>query len=191
LSKPLTGLIEHDDERCPGSVVNISTGGFFLHLPSIPQHRLAAYGTGDYGEIHYAGRTAHGFGQIVRVETYTKGVGVAFSWGADEVSEGGCTLIADVIAEQVKMRQSGHVTTAAALILLSGHVSSALAPEIYAHLKTIGTGKASLSLRQCESIDSSGIQMLMALRDMGAPVVEANENIHEVMQRFQLLVTAS
>lgn len=190
LSTPLTGLVEHEDERYTGNVVNISVGGFFLHLPATPKNRLKAYCAGDYGELVYAGRKAHGFGQIQRIETYAQGTGVAFAWGADEMDKSGGTLIAEIIDEQIKMRQAGCVSTADSTIMLSGHVSSALATEIYAHLKTIGATNARLSLLNCTSIDSSGIQMLMTLRDMGALVTEAGENVKSVMLRFQLLPKA-
>lgn len=187
LSTPLTGLIEHGDERCTGSLINISQGGFLLHLPSAPATRLATYGTGDYGEIHYAGNNAHGFGQLVRVEHFAKGVCVAFSWDADEVSKAGCALIDRVIEEQTKMRQAGSVSISATTISLGGHVSSALAAEIFLLLKKTGAANARISLRNCASIDSSGIEMLITLRDMGAPIIDAGAKVRDVMQRFQLL----
>lgn len=187
LSTPLTGLVEHGDDRCAGSITNISLGGFFLQLPSAPANKLVAYGTGDYGEILYAGRKAHGFGQIVRVEQFAKGLGVAFSWDADEINKEGYALIAEVINEQVKMRQAGTVSAAAAKINVSGHVSSALAVEIYACVKKIGAGNPTLSLRHCTSIDSSGIEMLLTLRDMGVPITDAGPKVKDIVQRFQLM----
>ncbi len=189
LSTPLTGLVEHGDERCTGSIINLSLGGFFLHLPTSPETQLAAYGTGDYAEIHYAGRDVHGFGQIVRLERLPKGLGIAFSWDVDEVDKAGCALIAEIIEAQRKMRQAGTISTSDSHILLSGHVSSALAAEVFLLVKKAGAGQARISLRQCTSIDSSGIEMLMTLRDMGAPVTEAGSKICDILQRFQLLDT--
>ncbi len=87
--------------------------------------------------------------------------------------------------EQENKRLLGRVTTSASDILLAGHVSSALSEEVYA----IGAGRARLSLRKCTSIDSSGIELLMALRDKGMPIVEVGVDMEIVIQRIQLSVT--
>ena len=187
LSTPLTGLVEHEGGRFSGNVLNISAGGFFLHLAVAPEKKIVPYGISDYGEIHYAGRNAHGFGQIVRIDNLPSGVGIGFSWDPAEINEGGSALIAEMIEEQVKKRQAGYVSTSPTDISLGGHVSSALASETFACLKKIGASNARLSLRDCLSIDSSGIEMLMTLRDMGVPVAEAGDGIKAVIQRFQLL----
>lgn len=192
LSIPLTGLIEHEGGRFSGNVLNISEGGFFLHLPGAPTSNLVAYGATDYGEIHYAGRNAHGFGQIVRIEPLAKGVGIGFSWDSREISEGAGVLISEIIQEQVKKRQAGYVTTLDTDIVVGGHVSSALASDVFACLKKNGgAGKVRLSMRDCSSIDSSGIDMLMTLRDMAVPLVEISEGIKPVLQRFQLVADDS
>lgn len=191
LSTPLTGLIEHDGGRIAGNILNISVGGFLLHVPLPPTNTIVPYGDSDYGEIHYAGRNVHGFGQIVRIEPLAKGVGIGFSWDSKEIDEGGGRLIAEIIQEQVEKRQAGYVTTLDTVIVLGGHVSSALAADVFSCLKAIGAGNARLSMRDCLSIDSSGIEMLLTLRDMAVPITDVGDGIKTVMQRFQLFSDGS
>jgi hypothetical protein len=186
LAIPLIGIVEHKGERCSGSVLNISVGGFYLHLSKPPLGSLVTQGTSDYGEIHYAGRSASGFGNLVRVETLAKGVGVGFAWDKNEMNESSSQLIAEIIKEQENKRALGRVAISAADIVLGGHVSSALANDVFACLRTIGVGRARLSLDGCTSIDSSGIEMLLTFRDRGVPVVNVGAEIERVIQRFQL-----
>lgn len=191
LTTPLTGLIEHEGTHLAGNILNMSTGGFLLHLPTLPANNPVPYGESDYGEIHYADRKVHGFGQIVRVETLAKGVGIGFSWDINEIDKTGTLLIAEIIQQQVEKRQAGYVTTAESVIVLGGHVSSALASDTFACLKKIGAANARLSMQACLSIDSSGIEMLLTLRDMAVPITDVGDGIKSVMERFQLFSEGS
>lgn len=189
LATPLTGTVEHEGERYSGSVLNISIGGFYLHLPKAPVSGLTIQGGSDYGEICYAGRNANGFGNLVRVEKLAAGLGIGFSWDRGGMDSGSSLLIAEVIKEQENKRLLGRVITSGTDINLMGHISSALAEEIFSCLRAIGAGKARLSLSKCLSIDSSGIELLMALRDRGVPIVDVSVEISAVIQRFQLTAT--
>ncbi len=191
LATPLTGSVEQEGARYSGSVLDISLGGFYLHLSKPPQGNLKLQGDDDYGEVHYSGRNAFGFGNLVRVEKFSKGVGIGFTWDRKGMDEPSTLLVAELINEQQFKRGFGHVATADADIILAGHVSSALTDEVFSCLRSIGAGKARLSLKECTSIDSSGIEMLMALRDRGVPIVNVGVDIEGILQRFQLSVSGA
>lgn len=186
LVTPLVGIVEQDGGRYPGSVLNISEGGFYLHLPRLPVSSLKIHGHDDYGEIHYAGRNAYGFGSIVRIEKFADSVGIGFSWDKDGMDAKSVQLVGEVIKEQEGRRAFGRVMAAGSTIALWGHVSSALSHDVFAALRPIGAANVQLSLAECHSIDSSGIELLMALRDRGVAIVNASEGIELVLQRFQL-----
>ena len=184
---PLVGVVEQAGGRYPGSVLNISEGGFYIHLPKLPPDNLKIHGLDDYGEIHYAGRNAFGFGSIVRIEKFTDSVGVGFSWDKDGMDAKSAALIGDVIKEQESRRVCGRVVPSENAIILRGHLSSALSQELFAVLRTIGVAQARISLAECTSIDSSGIELLMALRDRGVSIVNVGTELEGVLQRFQLV----
>ena len=186
LATPLTGVVEQAGERYLGSILNISVGGFYLHLSKAPGKTLTVHGDSDYGEIHHAGRCASGFGHLVRVEKFEKGVGVGFKWDLEAMDQPSCALIAEVVGAQEARRAQGRVTVSGNDVMLAGHVSSALANDVFSSLRALGAGKARLSLQDCQSIDSSGIEMLLALRDRGLTLVNAREEIAAILLRFQL-----
>ena len=186
LVTPLLGVIEQDGGRFPGSVLNISVGGFYLHLPKLPSGNLKIQGVDDYGEIHYAGRNAYGFGSIVRVEKFTDSIGVGFSWDKDGMDAKSFQLLGEIIKEQEDRRAFGRVVVNGNTLALWGHASSALSHDVFAALRSIGAGQTQLSLAECTSIDSSGIELLMALRDRGVPIAAVNAEIEGILQRFQL-----
>lgn len=186
LAIPLTGLVEQDGERYSGSVLNISAGGFYLHLAKASPSHLAIHGVNDYGEINFAGRNANGFGSLVRVERLANGVGVGFSWDREGMDADSVHLIGELIEAQEAKRTQGRVTVSANDVVLGGLVSSALSYDIFNALRSIGAGLARLSLSECNTIDSSGIEMLMALRDRGVPIVNVGAEIERIIHRFQL-----
>ena len=189
LATPLTGLVEQEGERYAGSVLNISAVGFYLHLAKeLPSH-LVIHGVNDFGEIHYAGRSANGFGSLVRVEHFAKGVGIGFAWDNDGMDADSQRLISELIGAQEAKRALGRVTVSTTAIVLGGLVSSALANDIFIGLGTQGASQARLSLNECTSIDSSGIEMLMALRDRGVAIINVGSEIGRIIQRFQLSAT--
>lgn len=190
LSTPLTGFVEQEGERFTGSILNISSDGFSMHLPDASACSLATYGASDYGEIRRAGRIVHGFGQIVRIEPLAKGVGVGFSWDINEIDDDGGLLIAEIIEEQIAVRRAGYVKISAGDIVLGGHISSALTSEIFSCSREIGKGAARLSLLGSVSIDSSGVEMLLTLREMNVCISDVGEEIKSVVQRFQLFPEA-
>ena len=186
LAIPLTGLVEQEGERYAGSVLNISAGGFYLHLAKASAERLVIHGASDFGEIHYAGRNANGFGSLVRVERFAQGIGVGFGWDHDGMDADSLALISELVGAQEARRALGRVTLSATELVLGGLVSSALANDVFIGLRKIGTNAARISLSGCTSIDSSGVEMLMALRDRGVPIVNVGPEIERIIQRFQL-----
>lgn len=190
LAIPLTGLVEQEGERYAGSVLNISAGGFYLHLAKASAERLVIHGASDFGEIHYSGRNANGFGSLVRVERFAQGIGVGFGWDHDGMDADSLALISELVGAQEARRALGRVTILATELVLGGLVSSALANDVFIGLRkigtSVGTSAARISLSDCTSIDSSGIEMLMALRDRGVPIVNVGPEIERIIQRFQL-----
>lgn len=186
LVTPLLGVIEQDGGRFPGSVLNISAGGFYLHLPKLPSGNLKIQGSDDYAEVQYAGCNAYGFGSIVRIEKFTGSVGIGFSWDKDGMDAKSAQLLEKIIMEQERHKEFGRVILNGNTLALRGHVSSALSHEVFAAIRSIGAGQAQLSLAECTSIDSSGIELLMALRDRGVPIVTINVEIEGILQRFQI-----
>ena len=186
LAIPLAGLVEQEGERYAGSVLNISAGGFYLHLTkAVPEH-LVINGASDFGEIHYAGRNANGFGSLIRVERFVNGIGVGFGWDHDGMDDDSLALISELIGVQEAQRALGSVTISETEVVLGGLVSSALANDIFIGLSKAGSRVVRVSLNECTSIDSSGVEMLMALRDRGVPIVNVGPKIERIIQRFQL-----
>lgn len=187
LAVPLTGLVEQEGERYAGNILNISSGGFLLHLASTLPERLVLHGPSDFGEIHYAGRNANGFGSLIRVERFAKGgIGVGFAWDKDGMDSSSRKLIDELIAAQEARRALGTVGVSGDRVVLSRLVSSALANDVLLRLREIGESRARVSLHGCTSIDSSGVELLMMLRDRGIPIVDVGAEIDGVIRRFQL-----
>lgn len=184
---PLVGVVEQNGGRYSGSVLNISLGGFYLHLPRLPADSLKIHGVDDYGEFHYAGRTVSGFGSIVRIEKFAGSVGIGFCWDNEGMDAKSVRLLQESISEQEARRAFAEVSVSGNTIVLSGHASSALSSDVFSMMRSIGGGRARLSLAECESIDSSGIELLMALRDRGIVIVDVNPGIEPILRRFQLL----
>lgn len=182
---PLVGVVEQNGGRYSGSVLNISLGGFYLHLPRLPADSLKIHGVDDYGEFHYAGRTVSGFGSIVRIEKF---VG---AWASGLLGQGRHGRQERAIAARFNQRAGStdvcEVSVSGNTIVLRGHASSALSSDVFAMLRNIATGHAKLSLAECVSIDSSGIGCLMALRDRGIAIIDVGPGIEPVLKRFQLL----
>ena len=186
LAIPLTGLVEQEGERYAGSVLNISAGGFYLHLTKAAPEHLVINGASDFGEIHYAGRNANGFGSLIRVERFVNGIGVGFGWDHDGMDDDSLALISELIGVQEAQRALGSVTISETEVVLGGLVSSALANDIFIGLRKAGSRVVRVSLNECTSIDSSGVEMLMALRDRGVQIVNVGPKIERIIQRFQL-----
>ena len=73
-------------------------------------------------------------------------------------------------------------------IVLGGVVTSALAQDIFVALRSLGTSQpVRISLDRCQSLDSSGVELLMSLRDRGLPIIEAHGRIAAHLDRLHLL----
>ena len=188
LASPLTGVVEQAGKRYTGSVLNVSAGGYFLHLPKPPADSLKIQGIDDYGEIHYDGRQASGFGHLVRIERFMSGLGIGFGWEIEALDVRSRKLIDELIAVQEARRVQGSVICRGSDIVLGGVVTSALAQEIFVALRSLGTSQpVRISLDRCQSLDSSGVELLMSLRDRGLPIIEAHGRIAAHLDRLHLL----
>lgn len=184
---PLVGVVEQNGGRYTGSVLNISISGLYLHLPKLPSETLKIHGVDDYAEIHYAGRNTFGFGSIVRIEKFAHSVGVGFCWDKEGMDAKSSQLLDDLIKEQELRRVSGSVVLLDRVIALRGHVSSALSQEVFTALRSAGSQHNQLSLAECTSIDSSGIELLLALKDRGLQIASVAPEVEVVLRRFPLL----
>ena len=188
LSTPLTGVVEQNGGRHGGNVLNISAGGFYLHLPRAPQGNLKTHGADDYGEIHFRGRNAFGFGTLVRIEKFGTSLGVGFSWDKEAMDSHSTALVSELIKEQEARHALGEVRICGLDVVIGGFLTSALSNDVMNALRSIASGKGRLSLRECCSLDSSGIELLLALRDRGVPIIEARGEIEETLRRFRFIV---
>ena len=187
LASPLTGVVEQAGQRYTGSVLNVSAGGYFLHLPKLPSGPLKVRGIDDYGELHYAGRQASGFGHLVRIEQFPSGTGIGFGWESDALDSHSRGLIDELVAVQEARRAEGSVSCRGRDILLGGTVTSALSNEVFATLRSLGSSApVRISLDHCQSLDSSGVELLMSLRDRGLPIIEAHGRIAAHLERLRL-----
>ena len=169
-------------------MLNVSLGGYLLHLPKPPEGQLKIHGMDDYGEIHYAGRCASGFGHIVRIERFAAGVGIGFGWEIAALDTRSRGLIDELIAVQEARRALGSVDCRGRDIVLGGLVSSSLADDVFAALRALGKEpRVRISLDRCQSLDSSGVELLMSLRDRGLPIVEAHGTVAAHLERLHLL----
>ena len=192
LASPLTGAVEQSGHRYTGSVLNVSEGGYYLHLPRIPEGALKLQGADDYGEIHFSGKQAAGFGHLVRIERFANGIGIGFAWDLAGLDTRSRKLIDELLAEQSLLRAQGEVECRGRDIVLGGTVSSALAEDVLTLLRRLGNASpVRISLDRCQSIDSSGVEFLMALRDRGLPIVEAHGRIAAHLKRLHLLSEAT
>lgn len=187
LSTPLTGVIEQNGGRHGGSVLNVSAGGFYLHLPKAPQGNLKTHGADDYGEIHFRGRNAFGFGSLVRIEKFETSLGVGFSWDKEAMDPHSTALVSELIKEQEERHTFGQVRVYGLDVVIGGLLTSALSNDVLSALRSIASGKGRVSLRECRALDSSGIELLLALRDRGVPIIEARGEIEETLRRFQFI----
>lgn len=183
LVRPLTGFIEHIEERFPGSVLDLSVSGFLLYLPGGDPERFRKRSEMDFGEVVFGDTTFGGFGRIANVRTLTGGPGLGFQWD-DYVYQESRQVIDKLIADLTMQRLAGAARRRGDLVTVHGHLSAALSMDIHA---AITAGACRISLAATVSLDSSGLNILLDLVKSGVAIVDAAPEIREPLQRFRLL----
>lgn len=182
LLHPLTGFIEHGEVRHRGEVVELSTAGFRFRLRNSSKEAfIAQKSSHDFGEIVYKDEMIGGFGEIRYVRAQGDDVLIGFKWDdvhADDNIERSFSIIADLIAQH----SAGCVNVADGMVELAGHISSVLAEDIQ---QSLDPKFPRVSLRECTSMDTSGLAMLVALEDAKVLIYEASAEMRALLQRYR------
>jgi hypothetical protein len=182
LVRPLRGYIEHGEARYPGEVVELSTAGFRLRLPGTSREAFTTAQSGhDLGELIYKDQEIGGFGEIRYVRAEGGDLWIGFKWDdihATENIQRSFAAIADLVAQGI----AGCINVKAGLVELVGHASGILAEDIW---QCLDRTSPRLSLRECSSIDASGVSMLSALERTGVCFEDASLDILAQLQRYR------
>lgn len=186
LTRPLSGVVEHEHRCYAGNVVDISFGGFRLFVPNVDAGSFRVPGGMDFGEVISEGRNVGGFGNIAFATNALQGAAIGFNWDEYVLAEHHDALgrLIDFIAGQ---RNAGRVAIDGNRLILRGHVTSALAIDVY---PMVGRGISSIFMEECLSIDPGGVDMLIGLKAAGVHVVACNTEIAPILDRFRLLSSA-
>lgn len=183
LMQPLPGYIEHGETRYLGEIVELSTAGFRLRLRNTSKEAfISPRKTHDFGEIIYKQDEISGFGDIRYVHTVGSDLWIGFKWDdihADDHIHKTFAVIAELVAKGI----AGCVNAGDGVVELAGHVSSVLLEDLQQCLKP---GFPRVSLRECTSIDTSGLSMLAALEDAKVRLEEAGMEILALLQQYRL-----
>lgn len=182
LLHPLVGYVEHGEVRHRGEVVELSTAGFrFLLRNSSKDAFIALKNSHDFGEIVYKQEVIGGFGEIRYVRDQDNDVVIGFKWD-DVHADGNIERSFSVIAELIAQKSAGCVNIANGVAELAGHVSSVLAEDIR---QSLDPKFPRASLRECTSIDASGLALLVALEDSKVLIQEASAELRALLQRYR------
>lgn len=183
LVRPLTGFIEHHEQRYPGAVLDLSVSGFLLHLPGADPERFRKRSEMDFGEVVFGETTFGGFGRIANVRSMVGGPGLGFQWD-DYVYEESRSVIDQLIADLTQQRMAGCVRRRDERVSIRGHLSSALSLDLHS---AVAAGARAISLAETVSLDSSGLNVLLDIVRSGIPIIDSAPEIREHLQRFRLL----
>lgn len=182
LVHPLPGYIEHGEVRHPSEIVEISTAGFRVRLRNARQDDFTSpTGTFDFGEVIHEEDEIAGFGEIRYVRPDKDDLWIGFKWDDFHVAEN-IHKSYSVIAELISRGQAGCVNVSGDVILLGGHVSSVLADDLQ---QCISQGLRRVSLRDCTSIDASGVSMLAGLEGLEVRVEEMGAEVSTLLGRYR------
>lgn len=183
LVHPLVGYIEHGEVRRRGEVVEMSTAGCRFRLRNTAKDAFIAQKSPlDFGEILYKDQTIGGFGDIRYVRAEGGDVLIGFKWDdvhADANVDRHFSIIAELIAE----KGAGCVNLNGGVVELIGHVFAALLEDIK---PAIDPKRPRISLRECTSIDASGLALLTALEKAKVRIEDAGSEIGAIFQRYKL-----
>lgn len=182
LLHPLAGYIEHGEVRRKGEVVEMSTAGCRFRLRDIAKDTFIAQRSPlDFGEIIYKEEAIGGFGDIRYVRGEGRDVLIGFKW--DEVhAEANIDRHFSIIAELIAGKGAGCVNLNNGVVELAGHVFSALLEDIK---PTIDPKRPRVSLRECTSIDASGLALLAALEKARVRIEDASPDIAAIFLRYK------
>ncbi len=183
LARPLTGYIEHNEVRFPGSVLDVSVSGFLLYLAGGDLERFRRRAGSDFGELAFGDKTFGGFGSVANVRQLPGGVNVGFQWD-DYVYQESRQVIDELIADLTQRRMAGCVRREGQWARVYGHLSVALSVDLHA---AVGAGASRLSLAETLSLDSSGLNLLLDLQKAGLTIEDAHPDIREPLERFRLI----
>lgn len=182
LVEPLRGFIEHGEARYRGEIVELSTAGFRLRLPGTAKEAFfSAKASHDFGELIHDGQEIGGFGEIRYVRAEGSDLWIGFKWddlhATDNIQES-FTVIAELVAKGI----AGCVNMADGLVELVGHVSAVLAEDVG---QCLAREVPRLSLRECSSVDASGLAMLLGLEDAKVRLEDVGWEIAAQLQRLR------
>lgn len=178
LLHPLTGFIEHGDVRYQGEVIELSTSGFRFRLRDSSKEAFVARNSIDFGEVVYKQEVIGGFGEIRYVRPEGSDLLIGFKWD-DTHANDNIERSFSIIAQLISQKSAGCVNVSQGVVELTGHVSAALADDIQ---QSIDPETPCISLRQCTSIDDSGLELLTALED------DAKVHIQEASAEMRALL---
>lgn len=182
LLHPLTGYIEHGEIRHRGEIVELSTAGFRFRLRGVSRDAFTAQKSPlDFGEISYKNEEIGGFGEIRYVRSAGADLLIGFKWD-DIHADASIQKTFTIIAELVAQKSAGCVTISNGVVELGGHVSSFLAEDIR---QSLDPRQPRISLRECTSIDTSGLAMLVALEDARTQIGEAGSEVQTLLQLYR------
>lgn len=186
LVMPVAGFIEHDYERLSGRVIDVSAGGFRLFLPGFVGKDYKLPGLLDFGEIAVQGRLVGGFGKLVFMNPVANGTSAGFHWD-DYVVEDNKSFLMTVINELNEQKNMGHVSICGDRIVVCGHVSSAMSCDMFG---AINRGVKRICLRECSSIDSGGLDLLICMQESGMFVEACSHEVRDILDRFHVRLVA-
>lgn len=181
---PLSGYIEHGEVRHRGEIVELSTAGFRLCLRNTAREAFISPITAhDFGEIVYKKEEIGGFGEIRYVRSRGSDLLIGFKWD-DLHADDNVHKSFDVIAELVSQGIAGCVNINDGVVELSGHVSSVLTEDLQ---QCLSPKSPRVSLRECTSIDASGLAMLASLEDAKVQLKDVSAEVAALLHRHRLL----
>lgn len=182
LLHPLAGFIEHGEVRYQGEVIELSTSGFRFRLgDSSKEAFVAENSTHDYGEVFYQREVISGFGEVRYVRPEGKDLLIGFKWDESHANENiGRSF--SIIARLISQKSAGCVNVSKGVVELTGHVSGALAEDIQ---QAINPKAPCISLRQCTSIDDSGLEMLARMKRAKVEILEASTEMLALLERHR------
>lgn len=183
LVHPLPGYIEHGEARYLGEIVELSTAGFRLRLRDTPKEAFVSLRQShDFGEIIYKQNEIGGFGDIRYVRPEGSDLWIGFKWD-DIHADAHIGTNFDVIADLVSQSLAGCVNAGNGRVELAGHVSSILFEDLQ---QCLAKDFPRVSLKECTSVDASGLAMLSGLEDARVRLEDVGPEVSALLQQYRL-----
>lgn len=179
----LHGFIEHRFERHTGQIIDLSAGGFRMITPlvykedAVPINRLDL----NFGEIEYEGNHFGGFGQIVHYKETCRGLEIGFSWDPQQVILQHNAVV-DLIRHLVKQRCAGSVSCKNEEIILDGHISHALAADLFNAINH--ENFRAIVVEKSATITDCGVDLLSDIQRRGFEIKYKQPEIQFIITRL-------